>query len=326
MGENALTFGTGLPAPEIGYHPNVPMDLYRQWDCCSNGRLQEIKRSPAHLRASVLNGRKETDALRFGSAAHMAILEPELFSVRYVAKTRCAAFTGKDERCRSIGSVLLASGDIVCRTHLRDHPINEVVTLLSEEDHKACQEMRAALARKRRAANLVGAAGAFELSIVWDEQVEVRLPEGEVVEVPVRMKGRIDHYSPDLERGTLLDVKTTADASEESFTRAIYAYGYHIQGGLYMRGAKALGLPATHYTILAAEKEPPFEVGVFRLTEGALDAGEQTAMKLLALYARCKHLNDWPGFPDRVRDISLPEWAWRATDDELQRLEEAWGL
>lgn len=322
-----LTFGVGIPCPEPGYYPGVPQAVYHAWDACSNSRLQLIRRSPSHLKSAVIYGSAETDAKKYGSAQHMAILEPELFDVHYAPKQRCIALTGKGKgpRCESAGKYLLRSGDCVCGTHLGEQEVDQIKTLLDVDQFAAIKAARANLSSKRRAANLVGAAGDFEISIVWDEVVEVNI-NGELVQVTVRMKARIDHYSPDLDRGTILDVKTTTDASEDEFHRDIYRYGYHIQGGVYTRGAKKLKLPAKHFVILAIEKEQPYEIGVFRLTSGALDAGEELAIKLLKLYARCKHTGDWPGYPDQVREVALPDWAWKKTDDELQMLEEAWKI
>lgn len=321
------TFGVGIPCPEPGYYPGVPADVYHQWDACSNSRLQLIRRSPAHLRSHILTASGETDALRLGSAVHMAILEPEIFSVRYAEKKQCKEYTekGKGPRCTKLGKHLLMSGEVVCGTHLGGQPINENVALLDPDDWAACREMRAAVTRKRRAAGLVGAAGDFELSIVWDEEVPI-VVDGKRITTTVRCRGRLDHYSPDLDGGTILDLKTTEDAEEEEFAKSIYKWNYHWQGGLYSRGCGKLPrpLPVKHYAILAMEKKPPYEVGVFRLTEGALDAGEQMAMKYLQLYARCQYTGDWPGYPDRVRDVALPDWAWKQMDDELQQLEEAW--
>jgi len=169
---------------------------------------------------------------------------------------------------------------------------------------------------------MVTGPGEFELSVVWDEPVEIMV-EGERVTVMVRCKACIDRYAA-LGGGTLGDMKTTQDASIGTFERSIFRYNYHMQGGFYMRGAKAVGLPARHYAILAAEKSPPYEVNVFRLTEGALDAGEQLALALLKRYAYCQHTGEWPGYEDRVRDIALPDWSWRAIDDDLTELEETW--
>ena len=324
---NELTFGVGIPAPAPGYYPGVPQDIYHAWDACSNSRLGHIRRSPAHLQANVLRGSAETDALRFGSAMHMCVLEPEIFEVRYQAKGQCAAFTGggKGPRCSSNGKFLMESGQMFCGTHKPEGKVDTVKTLLDPEDYVACHAMRDAVKGKRRASNLIGAAGDFELSIVWHEEVEVMI-DGALVDVVLPMKARLDHYSPDLGGGTILDLKSTEDAQEEAFMKTIFKYGYHRQGWLYRRGGRKVGLPVENYTILAMEKSPPFEVGVFRLMEAALDAGENVTMNLMKLYARCRHTNTWPGYPDRVRDITLPDWGWQATDDEANQLEEAWQL
>lgn len=327
MSDDTLTFGVGIPAPEPGYYPGVPMDVYLQWDAASKGRLVLLKRSPAHLREHILRDSAETDALRFGSAAHMAVLEPELFSVRYARKEQCAAHTdgGEGPRCRSQGKYLTATGRVLCGTHYDgEEQLNDTTILLAPEQYAACLAMRRVFAGKLKASGLLEGAGEFELSLVWHERVEVTV-EGEVVEVTVPCKARIDRYSA-VGGGTLGDMKTTTDASRYKFERAIFRYFYHTQGWFYMRGARAVNLPARHFAILAAEKEPPYEVNVYRLTEGALDAGGEVALQLLKLYARCQHTSTWPGYQDRVQDIALPDWAWRATDDDLGELEETWQL
>jgi len=304
--------------------------VYFQWDAASNSRLNILgAQSPAHLRAAILDGSGETEAKKLGSAIHMSVLEPELFSVRYLRQQQCSAYTekGKGPRCTNPGKYVLPDrSTFFCGTHRGEHGILTDVTVLSADDAGTCEQVKAALARKRRAANLIGAGGDFEVSIVWHEQVDIRTPEGERVTVTVPVKARLDYYSPNLQGGTVVDVKSAEVASEQEFTRAIFRYRYYVQGGLYLRGCRRLPrpLPAQHFCFLAVEKKPPYEVGVFRLTEGALDAGEEMAMKYLRLYAQCQYTGEWPGYPDRVRDVALPDWAWKQMDDELQQLEEVW--
>ena len=307
-----------ITAPEPGYYTSVPMDIYAAWPYVSRSGLLLMRRSAAHYKAK--RDRKPTNAMKLGSAAHMAILEPELFSERYAAKGTCEEFTGKgDDRCKNSAAVMLESGQGVCRTHLKkDAPVNERVELLDASDFEACTAMRRVVAGKLRANGLISGEGEFELSIVWDEQVEV-VAAGARVTVTVRCKARLDRFSA-LGGGTLLDIKTTQDASRHSFTKAIFDYDYHVQGGFYMRAARQVGLPAQHYALLPIEKEPPYEACVYRLTEGALDAGEEIAMALLGKLALCQHTGTWPGYEDRVEDIALPDWAWRKMDDELQEL------
>ena len=307
-----------IAPPEPGIYPGVPQDVYFSWDCCSRSQLDKLRRSGAHM---TVRDDKETDALRVGRAAHMAVLEGELFSVRYGEKTQCAAFTGKDERGRNQGSILLESGQVVCKTHLREQPINSAIELLAPGEYAMCTAMRSKVASKIRASGLIAGHGEFELSIVWDEHVTIRLGGAKVV-VKVRCKARIDRFTA-LDGGTMVDLKTTMDASEQAFTRSIFDYSYDMQGGFYMRGGRLSGLPARHYVIMACEKEPPFEVEVFRLLDASLDAGEQLAMVLLRKYARCQHTGVWGGYPDRVLDVALPDWGWAKRDEEIKALMQA---
>jgi hypothetical protein len=72
--------------------------------------------------------------------------------------------------------------------------------------------------------------------------------------------------------------------------------------------------------IVAAEKEPPYAVAAYRLTEGATDAGMDQLRPLLQLYRRCQASGEWPAYPDTVQDISLPDWAWKIVGEEIQEI------
>ena len=47
----------------------------------------------------------------------------------------------------------------------------------------------------------------------------------------------------------------------------------------------------------------------------------EIAVALLERYAECERSGEWPGYPDEVRDISIPEWAWYQMDDQTAGLE-----
>lgn len=59
---------------------NLPAPDYRQAPGISKSMLDQIALSPAHLKFGIT---KETDAMRLGSAAHCAALEPMEFDSRY---------------------------------------------------------------------------------------------------------------------------------------------------------------------------------------------------------------------------------------------------
>ena len=71
-----------------------------------------------------------------------------------------------------------------------------------------------------------------------------------------------------------------------------------------------------HFTIIAVEKTRPYEVGIYRVIDSAVEAGEDEIKRLLELYARCLDSDDWPGYPDEIKDIALPTWAWNRIEEE----------
>lgn len=303
-----------IECPEPGIYPGMPMAVYHQWDAVSNSRLSLLKRSPAHLKAHLEIGSAETEALRFGSAAHMCVLEPELFAVRYAKKGRCTGITGNDTQCRNQASVLKSDGRQVCKTHLKSvDEIDDTVELMTEAKWDACIAIREVIRSKRKASGLLTPDGRSELSIVWVDPA-----------TGLTCKARVDHYEQDIGGGTFIDLKTTRDARSGPFERSVFNYGYHRQGAFYKRGLEAHGLPAANAVILPVEKKPPYECGVYRMLEGALDAGEEEVRVLMELYAECYEANDWPGYPDEVRDITLPDWAWRKVDEEMAERDDDW--
>lgn len=300
----------GCPPP--GVFTGTPMQDYHEWDAASNSRLSRLMRSPAHLKAYLEAEPKDTDALRFGRAAHCAILEPDVFEDRYATASQCIARTKKGDRCSKSGTWPVQGGGAVCTTHLPeagagDLELDESVELLSEYDWTRCLGMRDAVAEARRAHGMLTGPGEVELSVRWDD-----------AETGVPCKARWDRHSPELAGGAIVDLKTTRDASPLSFERAIFTFGYHRQGAFYLQSARARKLPARHYTIIAVEKEPPYGVGVYRLTEGAIQGGEDQIRPLLRRYAECLRTDTWPCYPDEVRDISLPAWAWNQLDEQVE--------
>lgn len=282
---------TTTTAPEPGAYPGTPMHEYATWPGASNSQLTRLMRSPAHLRAYLEEPSKDTPALVFGRAAHAAILEPDLFASTYIEQP-----AGLDRRTKA-GKELWAE---LCDEYGEDR-------VLSPTAYRACLGMRDSVHAMRRAAGMLTGPGEVELSCGWDMD-------------GVRCKGRFDRHSPEIAGGAVVDLKTTNDASRLGFERSIFSYGYHRQAAMYLAGARALGIPARHYVIIAVEKEPPYGVGVFRLTEGAVDAGAQQLRPLLSLYARLQEIprTEWWGYPDEVRDVSLPAYAWNQLDDQME--------
>jgi hypothetical protein len=138
--------------------------------------------------------------------------------------------------------------------------------------------------------------GEREYSAIWDDP-----------ETGVRCQARFDDIARGI--GAITDLKTTTDASPYRFPRTVFDYGYHLQAAHYLRGAKALGIEADSFGIVAVEKEPPYAVAIYQLNAAAIYDGERELRPLLARWAECDAAGAWPGYAEDVVVIDLPAWA-----------------
>jgi len=273
-----------MDKPKVGMHKHVPMGDYHRWPALSNSGMNHLRRSPAHYQSYIHEPPKDTAALFLGRLAHLAILEPDAFS-------KIVRGPEGDRRTKAVKDAWIEAtavhGNLV----------------MPPADYDRAVAMRDSVWLRARCRALLTGSGDVELSATW--------MEGDVL-----CKLRADRISYELDGGTLVDVKTTRDASKTAFMRAIFAYGYHRQGAFYLDGFNALNTAARHFTIIAVENEPPHEVAIYRLAEAAIEAGRDQIYPLIELYSQCQKTGEWPGYPDVIEDITLPTWAWNQIDEE----------
>jgi hypothetical protein len=266
------------PAVEVGLYPGVPAVEYHAWPGASQSRLKIMRdRSPAHLRWEMDHPSPPTPALVIGAAVHTCVLEPDLFPGLYV---RGIPGDGRTKVVKEAREALAA-----------EHPD---ATVLSPDDFDTCLAIRDAVAAHPNARHLLE--GNAERSAVWHDP-----------ETGVLCRGRFDDIAYGL--GAITDLKTSKDASPLRFRRAIYDFGYHIQGAMYVRGAKALGIEADSFGIVAVEKEPPFAVAVYQLNAAALYDGGRELDVLLRQWAECEETGTWPAYNTDIVQIDLPAYA-----------------
>jgi len=302
-----------LECPEPGVYRGVPMDTYHAWPAASNSQLTQLMKSPAHLAAYRTKGWEPTPAQVLGTAIHSAVLEPENFERTYVQAGQCEALTrgGKGPRCSKNGTWPLADGSIVCTTHLDEEgDVDGSTIVLSESQQETCLMVQAAVRGHETAGPLLDASTDFELSIVWDDPV-----------TGVRCKARLDAYAPDFAGGTIPDLKSAQEGGLLDFERSILRWGYHRKAWFYLRGAHEVGLPARHFPLIVVEKDLPFHVDTYRISDAVVKDMERQMTALLELYATCMEIDHWPSRPQEFREISIPVWGWRQIDDETEEVQ-----
>lgn len=267
----------------LGVHENVDERVYHRWDGASNSRLSTIhEKSEGHLKAELDNPIDPTDDMIFGTALHIATLEPDHLSERVVVEPVVNRRTnaGKEElevfRARNAGKVILSPTQwdnlIGARDAVFAHPwARQLIDEAAPDDR--------------------------ELSIAWDDP-----------ETGVRVKARLDAVN---RRGrAIVDVKKTKDASRRGFGKACANFGYHRQAALYTEGADILDvMKGADFVHVAVEGVYPFKVGVYCLDDEALGLGEAQVRALLRRYATALETGDWPTSSGRIEPLALPKWA-----------------
>lgn len=258
-----------------------PASEYHADPAIGGTALRDALRSPLHFWARHLAPErefKETPAMRLGTLAHLAILEPE----RWESETILAPSV--DRRTKA--------GKEAWSEFLETAAGKEIV---SAED-AALVESIAHAVRSHRGAGALLKGAATEVSLDWrDEHTDLLC------------KGRMDAVA---QHDVIVDLKTCQDASTAAFTRSIANFGYHIQAAHYIDGYEAAtGVCPRAYIWIAVESSAPHGVAVYAADAAMLEIGAEKRAMALEIIAECTESGHWPGYPAEIQTISLPGWA-----------------
>jgi len=237
----------------------------------SASHLHAVAASPYHYWSRYLAPDRppsvQTAAMKLGSLTHCAVLEPDELAKRYGIAPDRRTNAGK-----AVAAEMEAGGI-------------EAVTSTDMEQAMAM----AASVRSHQAAAALLRDGKAEQSFWWDDT-----PTG------LRCKCRPDWYTGN----TIVDLKTTTDASPRGFAKSVAQWRYHVQQNHYLAGTFA-----ERFVFIAVEKTYPYAVGVYELDAAAALHGEAERRNNLQTIADCRAIAEWPGYGNTIQPLSLPNWA-----------------
>lgn len=250
---------------------DMPHDEYLRVDALSQSGIIKFLKSPLHYQHYITSKERiTTDAMRFGSMLHTAILEPDKFNIAYEP----ISGDGRTKEYKNAVLSIKESG-------------KEPIT---NSEYETIQQMRTVL-YQTKFAQLVSDSKK-EVSIFWDEIID---------NIKIPCKARIDIIS---KQNILADYKTTTDADEYSFSYSIKKYYYDLQSAWYLRGwevvtnTKPLG-----FCFIAQEKVSPYAVGLYNIID--LKIQNMVIQKVLADLADCIKNNSFPSYPDKIIDLDI---------------------
>jgi len=125
------------------------------------------------------------------------------------------------------------------------------------------------------------------------------------------LRGRMDAMTMCWPMPTIVDVKTTKDASPAGFAKSVADWGYHRQDPHYRDGlAACLGCKwdDIDFVFAVVETEPPYLVATYRVDDAAVDVGRGQNRIAREIYAACTQAGVWPGYSEEIEDLALPYW------------------
>jgi len=271
-----------------GIHLNLPNEDYHAGPGISKTGLWTIAtKTPAHYR---FGERKDTAAFDLGTAAHLALLEPEKFETD-------VARGPEDRRGNKWKDAELAADA-------------NGWLLLTGPDYDKIERVRESGERNATLRDL--------------RQGAIIEASGYAIDHETGMLCRCRPDAMNASAGVILDLKTTTDGGREAFSKAAANYGYHMQEAFYTDTWRAAGLtcigdgrPAMYrvdaFIFVVIEKAAPFLVSCYELAPSAVDEGREQYRRALATYAECARTDVWPGYPEDPEPLDIPAWAYRTT-------------
>jgi exodeoxyribonuclease VIII len=266
--------------------PGIPMEDYLALDAIGHSDLEALSLSPADAYLGMTeeeDSSSYSDARDFGTAIHLALLEPALYPKRvgFLPPT----FNGRTKDGQALKKQMESTYEVVLKAEREDN----IRTIL--QNVKNCPPF----------ANILSLPGEAEMTATVQDP-----------ETGVMCKCRPDRLLPG-ER-ILFDLKTTRAKTKRQFAKQSFDLGYDRKMAYYLRLLRWLREKGkTHaeydYAVIGAvQNSGAFNVGIFVLTPEDLETAWQSLRPLLNRAATCVETGYWPGWDSEPTTLNYEKW------------------
>jgi exodeoxyribonuclease VIII len=263
----------------------MPMQKYLDAPGISQSRLKAMARSPAHFRAALTAEEESSRALTIGTILHLAVFEPHLLESSYYLRPE----TYENKK----GVVKKWNANATeCKDWAAAHDDREVLVV---KEHESIIGMRKSV--MEHAAALAALADGIPEQCLFAPDPTTG----------IGLKCRADWLSGN----TIVDLKSTVDASPEGFASSVDKFGYDVQAAYNLDIANWLSLGREFFLFIAVEKEPPYAVAVYELDAESIGIGRSKYRRYLDLADHCFKTDEWPAYDPAIQRLSLPQWSIR---------------
>ncbi len=272
--------------PKVGIYEDVPFKEYLEWEAFSNSGVKYLLKSAAHYKHWKDNP-DQTDAQRIGSLIDCLVLTPKDFGKGFAltpktymnSKDKEMPWTLQSNTCKDTVKAIQKAGKVA----------------ISQFEYDEANLVRKAVYDHPIASELL-TGGRQQVSVVWED------PDHGVL-----CKGRYDN----VREGGIDDLKSTVDASPDSFSYTINKFGYHIQGALYSDAFDTLKVGSSYppeYNLIAVEKKSPYVVGCYSLEPSTILTGRALYKRAMITYKLAKEADRWDGYSNFLEPLDIPKY------------------
>lgn len=263
----------------------IPNTYYDDHPGISQSMLKEFSKSPRHYFCKYIEKsieQKESESMRIGTLVHAMLLQPDkqhMFPV----------FDGEK------------------RT-------NEQKAKYAEMQNEACKNGGFVVRRDE-----------YDVACAMVESVKSTSTWGiieshlQLTEAPLEWtcehtdllcKGRIDGLVGKEDKQLVVEIKTTADASFEGFSKSIFNFGYDLQAAHYMQAvATHIGKSPDSFLFVLVENKAPYLTAFYELGAETIYSANAARIALMKRFKECRDKNEWPGYSEEIKEINIPFYA-----------------
>ena len=107
----------------------------------------------------------------------------------------------------------------------------------------------------------------------------------------------------------IVNLMSTGDATEDYFQKEVLDKKLHKKAAIHMDG-----LHKHTFIFVNVEKTQPCKIAVRVLDEDAIELGRMEYTNNCRTYMECLESGIWPGLPEKITQLSLPNWAFKDKD------------
>lgn len=274
---------------------------YDNIDALNISRLSRMAESPGHYK---LPYKASSNAMRVGTAIHMAFLEPDRFKEIYCVEPEMIYVSIRDEKGKKtadkamqpVNKRMPEHRDIIEEWRREKEALGALVMTPSELDDLTgmLNSLASELKLRREGVNLADLLhpnGKRELTVVRD--IFGR-----------KCKGRADILVDTKYGRTVVDLKKVGkSAHPKAFSYDVTKFHYEAKAWWYTKL-----FDADAFIWVAVEEKSPHAIGVYN-AQHFMEIGEKKVNKWLTDLARCEHDGDFPWYTRGTDDIWPTDFA-----------------